>query len=129
MSGKQITQQYNNTMLTMQQQQSALEQKQNDISNAYNKVEMLGYADNETAVILGVTPGTPAASVRQAALDKINQIDLYKTQTDEQIRATQADYDMQNTVGMDIYQKKSDVDLLANKRPYKIPDGRGSKRV
>ena len=40
------------------------------------KVETLGYADNETAIIIGVPPGTPAASVRQTALDKANQIEL-----------------------------------------------------
>ena len=92
------TEKYNNTMLTLQKEQQAQQKQQNDIENAYNKVEMLSYADNESAVILGVKPGTPATSVRQATQEKLNQIELMIAQTNENIRATEYDYNLKNSV-------------------------------
>ena len=87
------------------------------------KVELLGHADNETAIILGVDPNTPAASVRQTALDKANQIELMKTQTDEQLRAAQAQYEMENTIGMDIYKRKTEIGTQAAIDQYQATIG------
>lgn len=109
------TQRYNNTMLTLQREQNEQEKLRNEIDKAYKKVELLGHADNESAVTLGVDPNTPAASVRQAMLDKQNQLEIEAARTDEQIRALEAEYNLQSTIGMDIYKQKAAVDLEQSK--------------
>ena len=109
------TQRYNNTMLTLQRERNEQEKLRNEIDKAYKKVELLTYADNESAVILGVKPNTPAASVRQAMLDKQIQLEIEAARTDEQIRALEAEYNLQSTIGMDIYKQKAAVDLEQSK--------------
>jgi hypothetical protein len=109
------TQRYNITMLTLQREHNEQEKLRNEIEKAYKKVELLGYADNETAVILGVDPNTPAASVRQAMLEKQNQLEIEEARTDEKIRALEAEYNLQSTIGMDIYEQKAAIDLETSK--------------
>ena len=67
----------NERQFAYKQQQDKLSQDNQKIAAAWNRVSQLGYADNESAAILGVQPGTPSAQAREAAQAKADQIERF----------------------------------------------------
>lgn len=49
--------------------------KRAEIAAAWDKVNQLGYVDNETSAILGIPAGTESYATRKAYVDKLNQVD------------------------------------------------------
>lgn len=57
--------------------------KRAEIAAAWDKVNQLGYVDNETSAILGIPAGTESYATRKAYVDKLNQIDAEKRKLDQ----------------------------------------------
>lgn len=52
------------------------------LNNAMDRVNTIGYVDNETSAILGLPVGTPSSQAREAALNRENQIKTQQMQID-----------------------------------------------
>lgn len=74
---------FNERQMAYKQQQDKLTQDRQKVSDAWNRVTQLGYADNEASAILGVQPGTPSAQAREAAQKKADEIEMYKMQLED----------------------------------------------
>lgn len=83
-----------------------IDQQRQEIDDAWNKVEQLGYADNYSAAILGIQPGTMSKTARQAY--EKHQMDIESMYAELQIwgkkQAVQAQYESQ------ILQEKAELD-------------------
>lgn len=113
------TQKYNNTMMTLEQQQQTLNERQNKITEALNRTNMTGFVNNQDAIILGVDVGTMSQDKRKAAEDLQTQIELELRQN--QYAYELADYNYEQEMKM--YKQKSDIDVDANIRQYKETTG------
>jgi hypothetical protein len=54
-----------NMEIALDEQRLEMQKKEQEMEIAWRKVNELGYADNETAIILGIDPGTEAGWVKQ----------------------------------------------------------------
>lgn len=77
-------------------QQDSITNKINQVSNAINKLNVLGYADNETAIIMGVPVGTESSAVIEAGKSKLYdlKLTLLKIQTDKDTVAEQHAFEL-----------------------------------
>jgi hypothetical protein len=62
-------------MLKYDMEQTALQNKRQSITDAWNRVSQIGYVDNQTSIILGVPVGTPSKEVRENAITRQQQIE------------------------------------------------------
>lgn len=76
----------------LQQQQLDLQKQQQNLENAWNRVNQLGYVDNQASTILGIKVGTPSAQARQAAEELANRIRLQQIQAGTQMAAISKEY-------------------------------------
>jgi hypothetical protein len=47
-----------------------LEEEEKELEKAWDRVDMLGYVDNEAAIVLKIAPGTPSYEAEKARLDR-----------------------------------------------------------
>ena len=59
--------------------------KQNELQQAYDRVKLIGYVDNEASVALGVPPGTSSYEARTAAEERLNWIAQQEYELEEKI--------------------------------------------
>lgn len=80
------------------------EKQQNALTNAWKRVDELGYVDNEASTILGVAVGTLSGEARQAKEQREYELQKMKEQ---------ADIEYQNNVAL--YKLKSQLDIEQSK--------------
>lgn len=85
--------------LALDQQKLDMEKKEFEIEKAWKSVNELGYANNETAMILGIKPGTEAGWVKQM---------IAQHQSEMSLMAQQHKYDIE-MLGVN---KKIEMDLI-----------------
>lgn len=104
-------------------------EKRAEIEAAWDKVNQLGYVDNETSAILGIPAGTESYQTRKMYVDKLNQIDAeernlqqnkalerYQTDLAMEKMERQSNLDLQEyrektNIGLQEYEIKSNIDL------------------
>lgn len=77
--------QYREYEAQMGQWADALAVKQNELQQAYDRVKLIGYVDNEASVALGVPPGTSSYEARTAAEERLNWIAQQEYELEEKI--------------------------------------------
>lgn len=83
-----------------------LDKKRQEIKDAWEKVELQGYVDNESALILDVVPGSLAPSVRKAVADRQAQVDAEERQ--EQLQEKLAEF--KEGLTRETYRRKAEID-------------------
>lgn len=109
--------------------------KRAEVEAAWDRVNQMGYVDNETSAILGIPAGTESYATRKAMTDKINKIDeeersllqkkaleRYATDLAMEKMARQSELDMQEYVNKSIvdesvYQSKAYTDYYYDSLP------------
>jgi hypothetical protein len=64
--------------MILQEQRLEMAKKEMDLNNAYRKMEALGYADKEVALLLGIPQGTRAQWVQKLMAQKSNDLAMMK---------------------------------------------------
>lgn len=97
-----------------QEKEFEYQKKQNELENAWKRVDELGYVDNEASAILGVKVGTLSGTARlakeerefelqkmreQAQIEYANQVALYKVKSDLEKEYAKYEYDLVKTYG------------------------------
>lgn len=90
--------------------------KRAEIAAAWDKVNQLGYVDNETSAILGIPAGTESYATRKAYVDKLNQIDAEERKLKQDKELADYEFDLQKQK-MD---KQSEIDMAEYKEKAKI---------
>lgn len=82
------------------------EAKKNEVSYQWERVDKLGYVDNEASIVLGVAPGTMSPAKREAIEEaELNATEQYnKLLTDIQLAQIKADLEVQ------VYSRKKAID-------------------
>lgn len=62
--------------LSLDEQKFEMEKKSAEYEIAWKKMDELGYADNETAILLGINPGTEAGWIRKMLAEAQSQMSL-----------------------------------------------------
>jgi hypothetical protein len=77
-----VTQDYNDRMFAHNQKIQQAETARQQISDAWERTNNLGYVDNQSSILLGVPVGTPSKSAREAAIKREQEIEdmLYEVQ-------------------------------------------------
>lgn len=90
--------------------------KRAEIAAAWDKVNQLGYVDNETSAILGIPAGTESYATRKAYVDKLNQIDAEnrKLQQDKEL----ADYE--NGLAIQRMERQAELEMDQFREQAKI---------
>lgn len=113
------TEKYNNSMLTINQKLSALEEQRDKKAEALNRTNMTGVVSNEDAVVLGVAPGTFSQTKREAIeaeeraeREAVRQHELVKEQLEYghelDMKALAERLELENKA----YESKTDIDYL-----------------
>jgi cell wall-associated NlpC family hydrolase/peptidoglycan hydrolase-like protein with peptidoglycan-binding domain len=89
-----------------------LSEKQQAIDAAWARTDTIGYVDNAASIVLGLPAGTKAQWVRQAALEKNNQLDLLAKEYANQKALAQA----QLKIDKDLAAYKNKLDEATQKR-------------
>lgn len=63
----QLDRDYRTEKFDFEKQQVDIDNKRNEVIDAWTRVEQMGHVDNETSITLGVEPGTLSRSAREAA--------------------------------------------------------------
>ena len=71
-------------------EEKAVESKQKAIDDAWDRVEYLGYADNEAAIVLGIAPGTLSKSAREYYQKREAELSDMKTKHEQQLAEIEA---------------------------------------
>lgn len=90
--------------------------KRAEIAAAWDKVNQLGYVDNETSAILGIPAGTESYATRKAYVDKLNQIDAEERKLKQDKELADYEFGLQKQK-MD---KQSEIDMAEYKEKAKI---------
>jgi hypothetical protein len=73
-----------------------IQQEQARIADAWDRVDQLGYADNESALILGIEPGTLSKSAREAYIKRQQELEDKAIDFENDMAKIEAQY--QNSV-------------------------------
>ncbi len=113
-----------------QEKEFEYQKKQNELENAWKRVDELGYVDNEASAILGVKVGTLSGTARlakeerefelqkmreQAQIEYANQVALYKVKSDLEKEYAKYEYDLVKTYGSKSSSSSSNIDLSTYK--------------
>lgn len=89
--------------MLLEEQRMEMAKKEMDLNNAYRKMEALGYADKEVALLLGIPQGTRAQWVQKLMAQKSNELAIMKQKH-------------KNDLEMLAVNKKIEMELLAEKQ-------------
>lgn len=70
-----VTQDYNDRMFMHEQKAAEAQAQKQAITDAWYRVNQLGYVDNETSIVLGVPVGTPSKEARESAIKRQQEIE------------------------------------------------------
>jgi hypothetical protein len=95
-----------NMELELEEQRFDLDKKKQEMDLAWKKVNEFGYADNETAAILGVDPGTEAGWVKKLVLQHKQELETMKKKNEYDVKMLQVN-------------KKLEMDLIKEQEKIK----------
>jgi hypothetical protein len=70
-----VTQDYNDRMFMHEQKAAEAQAQKQAITDAWYRVNQLGYVDNEASIVLGVPVGTPSKEARENAIKRQQEIE------------------------------------------------------
>lgn len=89
-----VDQYYKQVTTQIEIRKQKIELQRQKIKDAWERVQNLGYADNEAALILGILPGTLSKDVQAEARKQQYELDQMKAELDKQLSLKQADYEV-----------------------------------
>jgi hypothetical protein len=107
-----MEQRNNNRQIYLQQQKFDLDKKIQENQMALNRIEQLGYVDEDASIILGVPVGTKAKWVQQMAIEQANKLELMAKENDYSLKKMVIDSQMER----ELYTLKSQIDLNSQLR-------------
>lgn len=102
-------------------QEKALQEirtKREAVADAWDRVNNLGYADNEAAILLGVEPGTLSKSAREAKIRREEELQSAYISYQNQLGVIQAQYAKEEQIARlkaDLSPEPSDSEVTASK--------------
>jgi hypothetical protein len=96
-----------NRQIHLQQQRYELERKTQENKMALDRIEQLGYVDEDASIILGVPVGTKAKWVQQMAIEQADKLELMAKENDYNLKKAVLDSEMERN----LYELKSQIDL------------------
>ena len=97
-------------------QEAEYNKKQNAIKNAWERVDELGYVDNEASIILGVPVGTLSKSAREAKEEREYELKVWYEKLEAQQKAEKELLALKNDLEKDMYdyQYQKELEAKAN---------------
>jgi hypothetical protein len=96
-----------NRTIWLQQQKFALAKKIQESQMALERIEQLGYVDEEASIALGVPVGVKAKWVQQLALEKQNKLELMAKENEYNLQKQAVDAQLER----ELYELKGRIDL------------------
>lgn len=96
--GQNIDRDFDRQKIEFDKVQTDIANKRNEINDAWVRVEQLGYADKESALTLGVEPGTLSASARQAKQDMEDKLKIIGVEQANRIAILNKEYAQQKSL-------------------------------
>lgn len=90
----------------MQSQRLDMQRKSQEFTKAINRIENLGYIDNQASLILGLPVGTKAKWAQQAAVEQQNKLELMARENEYNIIKQKLDADIEK----ELYALKTSLD-------------------
>ena len=101
------------------EEEAEYQKKQDAIENAWQRVDELGYVDNEAAIVLGVAAGTLSKDAREAKEAYEREIAEWNRQHEVE-KATEIELlGLKQDLEKELYQYQSSIDMANNKELYK----------
>ena len=91
----------------LDKQRLELQKKKQETEIAYKRLDTLGYADNQTAQILGIKPGTPAQWAKQMVMEQKNNLALMEQKYKYDLKMLEVN----KKIEMDLAKTKTKLDL------------------
>ena len=113
-----------------QEKEFDLKKQQQDLENAWKRVDELGYVDNKASTILGVKVGTLSGKAReakeqrefelskmreQAQIEYNNNVAIAKLKSELDLNSSKELAKYKSNIEKDLYQYKSNIDTAKNK--------------
>ena len=95
-------------------QEAEYNKKQNAIKNAWERVDELGYVDNEASIILGVPVGTLSKSAREAKEEREYELKVWYEKLEAQQKAEKELLALKNDLEKNMYDYQYQKELEAN---------------
>ena len=110
-----------NMEIKLEENKFSLEKRQKELDVAWKRVNDLGYADNQTAKILGIKPGTQAGKSKEMATKLKYELALMKKKNEYDIKMLYINKraEMQIIKEQDRVQTKSQFELMEAEYGYK----------
>lgn len=102
-----LDQRNTNRSIYLEQQKWEFQKKIQEQQNALDRLENLGYVDEEASIVLGVPIGTSSKWVKQMAMEQANKLELLQKENEYNIKKQQLDADMEK----ELYTLKNKLDL------------------
>lgn len=96
--GQNIDRDFDRQKLELEKSQIEIENRRNEINDAWVRIEQLGYADKESALTLGIEPGTISASARQAKQEMEDKMKLMEIEQNNKIALLNKEYAQQRSL-------------------------------
>lgn len=84
--------------IKLAQESYELDKLKQDTENAFNRIDQLGYVDNQSASILGIPVGTKARWVQQLAMEHQNKLDQMAQENKYNVAMAQLQADLEKDV-------------------------------
>ena len=108
-----------NMELELEEKRFDLEKRKSEMDLAWKKVNEFGYADNETASILGVNPGTEAGWVKQLLLKNKQELAVMKKKNEYDVKMLQINKKLE----MDLIKEQEKVKTESEMRLMEVEYG------
>lgn len=103
------TMRYNTERDKIADEQTALTNQRNAVNDAWNETDKLGYVSNAASLVLGVNPGTPSQSVREATTLRLQQLEDQATQFDQDLIKIEQTYQNNSALSTQSYYESSSL--------------------
>ena len=109
-----------------QDKQFEYQKKQDELENAWKRVDELGYVDNEAAAILGVPAGTLSGEARLAKEQQEFELQKMREQAQIEYENNKALYELRAELDKDYANYTSQLDRQNTEYEYQLADRYGS---
>lgn len=104
------------------------QKQQDELENAWKRVDELGYVDNKASTILGVPVGTLSGSARLAKEQREFELQKMREQAEIEYANNKALYELRAELDKDLYRTQAELDKKATEYKYQLEQKYNSEK-